>query len=116
MFDWRRARSTLYVTVPIGLLLGLSWESGPFSALIRCVTLGCVAMLACGLLERWPKRLPRWVTRWVLQVIAVAVVMPPTTAILYALSTPPGAPPFYEVPARMEGFGALTVIGMFIAP
>ncbi len=116
MLDWRRARSTLYVTVPIGLLLGLTWPSGPLSAILRTVTIGFVAMLAFSLFERWPKRLPRWVTRWVLQVIAVAVVIPPTTAIIYALSTPPGALPFYRVPARMEGFSTLTILGLFIAP
>ena len=116
MFDWRRARSTLYITVPIGLLIGLTWTSGPLSAVFRTVTIGFVAMLAFGLFERWPKRLPAWVLRWVLQVIAVAVVIPPTTAILYALSTPAGAPPFYEVPTRMQGFSTLTMLGLFIAP
>jgi LytS/YehU family sensor histidine kinase len=46
----------------------------------------------------------------------VALVIPPATAILYALSTDPGAPPFYDVKERMEGFGAIVGIGLLVAP
>jgi LytS/YehU family sensor histidine kinase len=40
----------------------------------------------------------------------------PTTAIIYAVSTKPGAPPFYRVTERMQGFGMLCVLGILIAP
>ncbi len=117
MLGWRRVRSTLKISVPLGLLLGLThWKSGLPSVLARTVLLGLIAMLVFGLFEQWPKRLPRWLARWVLQVVAVAVAMPPSTAIIYALSTAPGAPPFYHVTERMEGFGLLTVLGLLIAP
>src|SRR6185369_15623115 len=52
----------------------------------------------------------------VLQVIAVAVFIPPFMAIVYALSTAPGAPAFYHDKERMEGFGTLTGLGVFVAP
>ena len=73
-------------------------------------------MLIFGLFEQWPRRLPRWLPRWILQVIAVAVSMPFTTFILYVLSTPDGAPPFWEVELRMQGFAALTGLGVFLSP
>jgi LytS/YehU family sensor histidine kinase len=73
-------------------------------------------MLVFGLFEQWPKRLPRWLARWVLQVLGVALVIPPTTAIIYWLSTHAGAPPFYQVQDRMEGFGMLVGIGLLVAP
>jgi LytS/YehU family sensor histidine kinase len=52
----------------------------------------------------------------VLQVVAVGIAMPLTTAWIYMASTPPGAQPFWKVADRMQGFGTLTALGVFIAP
>src|SRR5207245_1189237 len=78
------------------IALGLSnhWEQGPLVGLVRVVPLGFMAMLTFGLFEQWPKRLPRWLARWVLQVLGVALIIPMVTTVIYVLSTPPGAPPF----------------------
>ena len=117
MLSWGRLRFTLLFSGAIGLLLGLTtWTSGLPSALLRAVVLGLVAMLVFGLFEQWPQRLPRWIARWVLQVVGVAVAIPPATAIIYWLSTKPGAPAFYHVPERMDGFSALCALGVFLAP
>ena len=116
MLNWRRVRFTILFSMALALLFSFGWKSGLPSLLFRAVLLGLTVMLVFGLFEQWPKRLPRWVARWVLQVIGVGVVIPPTTAIIYALSTPPGAPHFYQVPARMEGFGLLCGVGLLVAP
>lgn len=115
-FNWRRVRFTLIVSGLLGLLFSTGWKSGFFSILSRTILLGLIAMLMFGLFEQWPTRLPRWLARWVLQVVAVAASMPISTAILYGLSTPAGAPPFWEVPDRMSGFGMLAGLGVFLAP
>jgi len=116
MLGWGRLRFTLSISIAIGLLLGIHWKSGPLSVLIRTVLLGLCAMLAFGLFEQWPKRLPRWLTRWVLQVVAVALAIPPSTAIIYWLSTRTGEPAFYLVKDRMEGFATLCGLGILLAP
>lgn len=113
---WPRVRFTLFFTGALGLLLGLHWKSGPMSALTRTVALGFIALLVFGLFEQWPRRLPRWIARWVLQVVAVAVIIPPSVAILYAITTPPGATVFYRDEDRMQGFATLTVLGLLLAP
>ena len=100
----------------ISLPLAFGWKSGYFSLLVRALALGMLAMLAFGLFEQWPRRLPRWLARWVLQVVGVALAMPLGTFVIYVLSTAHGAPPFWEVPERLEGFSALTALGIFIAP
>ena len=104
------------MSLALGLLLGLGWESGLFSVLIRTVTLGLGAMLVFGLFEQWPQRLPPWLARWVLQVLGVAVAIPVATFFIYVFSTDAGAPPFWDVPKRLEGFGGLTFIGVLVAP
>jgi hypothetical protein len=116
MFGWRRLRFTLLLSGVIGFLIGLHWKAGPMPATMRLMLLGLVLLTVFGLFEQWPKRLPRWLARWMLQVAAVAIVVAPTMAIIYAVSTPEGAPPFYRVPERLQGFGALTVIGILVAP
>jgi hypothetical protein len=113
---WRRVGFVFAFSVTLGLLLALVWKSGAVSVLVRTVALGLVAMLAFGAFERWPKRLPAWLARWVLQVVAVVVAMPLATFTIYLLSTNGGAPPFWHDPDRLEGFRALTFFGVLLAP
>jgi signal transduction histidine kinase len=114
MLGWRRVRFTLLLSAIFGMMFGLHSHSGVL--FLRTIIVGLVAMLAFGVFEQWPGGLPRWLARWVLQVLAVALVIPPTAAILYSLGTAPGAPPFYRVKDRAEGFGALVGIGLLVAP
>src|SRR5262245_6619292 len=116
MLSWPRLGFTLLLSVVFGLLISFGWTSGLPSLLIRTALLGLVALLVFGLFEQWPKRLPRWVARWVLQVVAVAFVIPPSMAIIYWLSTEPGAPAFYHVKDRMEGYSTLARVGILVAP
>lgn len=117
LLNWRRMAFTLGFSLAIGLFLGATiWKSGMVSILLRTVMIGLAAMLAFGLFEQWPKRLPRWLARWVLQVAAVAVAIPLSAFVIYVLSTEPGAPPFWQVQDRLIGFALLTVLGVLLAP
>ena len=116
LLGWRRVTFTLTLSTLIALALSSHWERGPLVGLIRVVPLGFMAMLTFGLFEQWPKRLPRWIARWVLQVLGVAVIIPIVTTAIYVLSTAPGAPRFDQVPRRMAGYAALTVVGLLLAP
>jgi LytS/YehU family sensor histidine kinase len=42
--------------------------------------------------------------------------MPVTTLLIYILSTPRGAPPFWQNPSRMDGWTHLTFAGLLLAP
>jgi hypothetical protein len=113
---WRRLAFTLLFSFAIGALIGVHWKSGWWSAVVRVMALGLTSMLVFGLFEQWPRRLPRWLPRWMLQVVAVAFSIPITTFVIYVLSTAPGAPPFWEVDLRMQGYAVLTGLGVFLAP
>jgi signal transduction histidine kinase len=115
-FNWRRVLFVFLFSFTLGALIGISWTSGWWSAVERVLALGFTAMLVFSLFEQWPRRLPRWLPRWMIQVIAVAISMPIATFIIYMLSTKPGAPPFWEVELRMQGFALLTALGVFLSP
>ena len=116
LLGWPRLRFTLGVSVLLGLLIGTGWTSGMFSALERTVALGLIAMLVFGVFEQWPKNLPAWLARWVLQVFSVAFVMPWATFAIYVLSTAPGAPDFWQDKERLAGFSVLCGLGVFLTP
>jgi signal transduction histidine kinase len=116
MLGWRRVLFTLCFSLAIGLLLSLGWKSGLLTILDRAVALGLIAMLVFGLFEQWPKQMPAWFARWVLQVLGVAVAMPLATYVIYLLSTETGAPPFWEDSDRLSGFASLCILGVLLAP
>ena len=69
-----------------------------------------------GLFERWPARLPRWLARWVLQVVGVALVVPFALAIAYSLTTFGDAVPWPDNKTRMGGFAMITGLGILLTP
>ncbi|MGQ0429423.1 MAG: sensor histidine kinase [Gammaproteobacteria bacterium] len=115
-FNWKRVTFTLLFSFFWGALFGLGWKSSWWSAVVRFVGLGFIVMMVFGLFEQWPRRLPRWPPRWVLQVVACAACVPFVTTVMWIGSTEPGAPPFWEVQERMEGYGTLTGFGVFMSP
>jgi len=114
---WRRVVFTLVLSALCGAFLALTvWRSDPLAAITRTATVGLVALTVFSSLERWPRRLPRGLARWALQVVAVGLVIPPAAAVIFWLSNPAGAPAFYRVAESMRHYSALTALGIFVAP
>src|SRR5204862_6504229 len=112
----RRVAVALTISIGVGLLLMHGWKNSPYGLFLRTGVLGLAATTAFALFEVWPRRLPRWLQRWALRVVAVGVFMPVTTLLIYVLSTPQGAPPFWKTPSRMDGWTHLTFAGLLLAP
>jgi signal transduction histidine kinase len=112
----RRVAVALTMSIGVGLLLLHGWQSPPSILFFRTIVVGLVATTAFALFEAWPGRLPRWLQRWALQVVAVGVSVPVTTLLIYVLSTPEGAVPFWQSPTRMDGWTHLTFAGLLLAP
>jgi LytS/YehU family sensor histidine kinase len=66
-------------------------------------------MLSFGLFEQWPRRLPRRLARWVLQLLGVALAIPMSTMLAYALTPAPGASSDAE-------WKHMILIGLLVAP
>jgi hypothetical protein len=112
----RRVGVAMAMSIAVGVLMIHGWQSSLASLFLRTIVLGLAATAGFTVFEMWPRRLPRWLQRWALQVIAVGVCMPVTTVLIYVLSTPGGAPPFWQVPTRMDGWTHLTFSGLLLAP
>src|SRR5215208_7264601 len=71
----RRVAVALAVAIGAGLLILKPWKGPPSSLFLSAILLGLSATTAFALFEVWPRRLPRWLQRWVLQVVAVGLFM-----------------------------------------
>ncbi len=115
---WSRARvkTAILCGLAAGTVFVGGWETGRGGLYLRTIVIALFVMTMFGVFERWPRELPRWLARWALQIAMVAVTIPPFIAIVYWLSTADGAPPFYKVKERMEGYSGLTMFFLLTAP
>ncbi len=116
IYTRQRLTTAVLCGLAAGAVFALHWETSRGGLFLRTVIIALWVLTAFGIFEQWPRELPRWIARWALQVIMVAVTIPFFVAIIYWLSTPDGAPPFYKVKDRMEGYSALTMFFLLTAP
>ncbi len=116
LFSWPRLRLIAGFSFLAGLVPDLLFNGGEPLMLVRTTALGVAALLAFGALEIWPRHLPRWLARWVLQVLGVAFAMPVVTAALWVVSTARGAPVFWRDNDRLVSFGFMAALALLLAP
>jgi len=116
MLGWRRVRVMLGACLILSLMILPTWEA-PYAVLLgRLVFAGFVVLLAFGIFERWPARLPSWLARWALQVVAVAISVPLGVVAVYTLTTLGNQPPWWESGPHLIGVGMMTWLGLLLAP
>jgi hypothetical protein len=116
LFAWRRVRFTLLFSLGVGLVLSPGTQTPPALVIARTLVLGLGLMACFGVFERWPRNLPPWIPRWVLQVSSVAISLPFITASIFFLTHPKNGPPFYHVRSSMRDYSRLTGLTLFLAP
>lgn len=116
MLGWRRLLVAFVASTLLGLLLSPAFPSLSTARVIgREWVVGLAALVAFGLFEQWPARLPQWFARWALQVLCVALAIP--LAVLAQYLLPHDDPrPFWQVEARLSGFFMMTMTGLIFAP
>jgi hypothetical protein len=112
----RRFRVAMLAGLAWALLLKASFTIPYWELAGRTCLIALIALIAFGVMERFPPRLPRWVGRWVLQVLAVAASVPFSTLAIYVFLAKTGAPPFWRGGEYLSGWGTLTVTGLLFAP
>lgn len=112
---WPRVKFWLLVTLVWALLRTATSVPGLDIWLMRCGLVTAAAVLAFGLLEQWPRRLPRRLPRWVAQLLAVALVIPPSAFAAYAITL--GTWNIHALGASYStGFSVLAFMGLLFGP
>lgn len=115
LLGWRRVLLALCLSITLWRLLVFGCP--PASELwLHAPTIGLAAVLAFGLLEQWPERLPPWTARWVLQVVGVAIAIPVSAVAAFTWLPRNETGPFWEVEHLRGCFAALNVAGILIGP
>jgi hypothetical protein len=106
----RRVAVAVTIAIGVALLLLILWKGSTSALFLRAIVLALSATTVFSLFEIWPRRLPRRVERWILQVVAVGAAMPVTVFVMHRRATFPGAPPFFEDHNWMlVGFAAVLI-------
>ncbi|MEO6799171.1 MAG: histidine kinase [Rhodanobacter sp.] len=116
VLGWRRVRYPLGAAALLGLLLVPGWKDHYWILFGRLFFIALTATLVFGLFEQWPARHPRRIARWVLQVVAVAMVIPVATWLAYLATTQGDPVPFWKDSDRLMGFGSMTFMGLLLGP
>ena len=116
LLGWRRVRYPFGAAALLGVLLMPGWEDHYWVLFGRLFFIALAATLAFGLFEQWPARMPRRIARWVMQVVAVAIVIPVAVWLAYLATTQGDPVPFRQNKDRLMGFGFMTFMGLLLAP
>jgi len=117
MLGWRRLLVASCACALVGLIISVEFPTTSSANVIaREIPVGLATLLAFGIFERWPRRLPGWLARWVLQVAGVAFVIPFTVLAVYAAITQGDATPWWQNPPRVSGYFTITMTALLVAP
>ena len=116
LFAWHRVRVVLVASIVLSLLWLPIFQSSWILPPVRLVFVGLIQLLVFGLFERWPRQLPAWMARWVLQVAMVAIVVPFATVFIYSLTTFTSPAVWTLDEKKMFGFALLTAAGLLVSP
>jgi signal transduction histidine kinase len=108
----RHLAVALTIAIAVWLLLLTHRRTSPSTMLFRLIVLALSATTAFELCELWPRQLPRWCQRWVLQVVAVGASIPIAISAMHLPFTHQGAPTFLED----SDWLLVTFAAMLVAP
>lgn len=111
----RRVVATVAISAALGLLLSIAYTIPVYIVIARAVIVGLIAMLAFGVAEQWPAKLPAWAARWVVQLVAMVAVMPFAALAAYWI-TAGGDPQISKDPDRISGYFLLLFGSVLFAP
>ena len=115
LLNRQRLLFSLGASLLLGLLNSLPSEAPTLVVMARALIVGLAVMLAFGLFEQWPARLPHWLARWALQLLAVVLVIPPSAWLSYWI-TLGGDPQFAIEAKRQTGLAFLSFSSVLFAP
>lgn len=111
----RRLATALGFAMLIGFILALPSQAPMPVVIGRTMLTGFFALVAFGVFEHYPRTLPTWLARWVLQILGVVAAIPVGALLAYWLTTG-GDFHFLREQLRFVGLMMLIVAGILCAP
>jgi Histidine kinase len=108
----RRIAVALTIATAVWLVLLTHRRISPAAMFVRLIVIGLSATIAFALFEVWPRRLPQWCQRWVLQIAAVGASIPIAVVAMYVPFRSDSARPFLED----SDWLLVTFAAMLVAP
>jgi LytS/YehU family sensor histidine kinase len=105
IFAWRRTRFTLAFSAALGVVSGLNNDTPMLVEVLRALFVGVGVLFVFGAFETRPRRLPNWLPRTVVRLIAVVLVIPVCAAIITVFD-----------PDSRENLGRLVGAALLFAP
>ena len=112
---WRRVRFVLITSFLFGLLISIGNQAPTLIVLARAMIVGMAILFMFGLFEQWPRRLPKWLSRWGLQLLGVVFVVPFAALFAYWVTTG-GDPQLDTNKLRLAGYAQLCMTALLFAP
>lgn len=116
IFAWRRVKVVLITCAIFNLLLATTWKAPYWMLTVRILFIGASMLIAFGLFETQPRKLPSWMARWAVQVLAVAITAPVAAFIAYSLTLAPETSTWWRNPDRLSGWFSMTMFGLLVGP
>lgn len=116
LLSWSRLKKPYIAGFVLSLIWWPSWQASYLVLIVRLLMISTLLVLVFGIFERWPARLPSWISRWVLQVVAVAAAVPFAAALAYGFTTFGDAQHWWLNKDRLGGYAGMCMAGLLIAP
>lgn len=97
------ALDTIFIT-PFPVLLG------------RTLFVGLLGLIAFSAAGQWPRRLPKWLGRWFLQVVVVVLAVPLATLAVYLVSVGGDLSSLLNSQGKVMGFIFISGSGLVVGP
>ncbi|MET0517251.1 MAG: histidine kinase, partial [Burkholderiaceae bacterium] len=89
----------------------------PYTVLLgRTLFVGLLGLLAFAAAGQWPRRLPTWLARWLLQVVVVVLAVPVATLLVYLLAVGGDVGTLLKSEGRLLGFVWIAGSGLLVGP
>ncbi|MDT8998326.1 histidine kinase [Paucibacter sp. APW11] len=89
----------------------------PFPVLLgRTMFVGILVLLAFSAAAQWPRRLPPWMARWLLQVAVVAAMVPLATLLVYLVAVGGDLGRLLRSEGRIQGYFWIVGSGLLVGP
>lgn len=114
--SWPRVRFTAGIALLFGLLFSISSETPTLVWIVRVMIVAFGCMCVFGIFQLWPRKLPKRISRSVVQLLAILIAVPFCAGFAFSVTVSNEQRTSDERKKLMMGYLQLTFAGVLFAP